>query len=271
MNDPIRFLPGIWAVLAVVAFLLTALSAASGLIETTELQAYDFLLSTRRPASWPQDLVVLDFDDHTLDSIGRFPIPRRILAEVVNKVATGGPAVIGVDILLDEQRDLSDDRKLSEALGAAGNVILAENFGGAQLPPSVPLPQFRDQALEVSFVNLPIDPDGLIRRMFLWMRTPDYSGISFPVALVSNYIGQPLLFGARGKTSLGQIRIPWDGDSPNVALIGHWSEQPAPSVPVWRLLESSANCESETPESDISPFRVNCSARSTRSFHATSG
>src|ERR1700741_3881081 len=100
MNDPIRFLPGIWAVLAVVAFLLTALSAASGLIQPTELQAYDFLLSTRRPASWPQDLVVLDFDDHTLDSIGRFPIPRRILAEVLNKLATPAPAVFGFDLLL---------------------------------------------------------------------------------------------------------------------------------------------------------------------------
>jgi CHASE2 domain-containing sensor protein len=55
---------------AVGAFLAACLMVASSLIETAELQGYDFLLSMRKSASRPPDLLMIDFDSRTVAALG---------------------------------------------------------------------------------------------------------------------------------------------------------------------------------------------------------
>ncbi|MBI4466010.1 MAG: adenylate/guanylate cyclase domain-containing protein [Acidobacteria bacterium] len=222
-------------VLAALVCLVVASLEGLGFLEPLEWQGYDLLVSRSSPASPPAELAIVDFDDATDQALHTFPIPRALLAEVVEKVAVGEPALIGLDVLLDEKRAPADDARLAEALGRAGTVVLAEHFGSDQLPASHPLPEFRQQAFDVGFVNLPVDADGFVRRMFLFVRTPDYQGLSFPAVLASNFLGQPLAPGRPGAVRLGSLEIPVLGA--NTALIGAWSLRPAALiVPVHRLL-----------------------------------
>jgi CHASE2 domain-containing sensor protein len=103
---------------AAAVFAVVAAAVGSGVLETTELHGYDFLLATRKQPSWPQEVAVIDFDDRTIDAVGVFPIPRRILAQVLERVASGEPAIIGLDILLDQKRDAADDQRLAEGFGS---------------------------------------------------------------------------------------------------------------------------------------------------------
>ena len=237
----------IWASVILASFavgltasLLSGGAAKLGLLESAELRAYDRLVPTSR-CSTPAETVIVDFDDASVEAFNAFPLPRELLSRVVRRISEGRPELIGLDVLLDKPRDEAADAELAHAIEAAGNVILAEVFGTAGLPASTPLPRFGEAALDVAFVNTPLDADGFVRRAFLWMRTPDYEGLSFPVALASNYWQQPLQAGARGTYRLGDTEIPLDDTGLTSALIGVWC-LPV-TVSVRRLLDPGFNPE----------------------------
>lgn len=222
--------------LTIAAWLVLAGIVRTGLLDSLELNGHDLLVSAAEPSPPSNQLAVVDFDDAAVRDLG-FPIRRSVLAEVLRRVSAGGPEVVGIDVLLSERRAPEEDRAMAEALAEAGNVILASSFATDRLPASEPLAEFREHALEVAFVNLWVDSDGFIRRMFLGMRTPEYSGTSFPLALASNYLGQPLQAGPPGTYRLGRTEVRLDGTGLNTALIGTWNPQPAAEVvAVQRLL-----------------------------------
>lgn len=105
--------------------------------------------------------------------------------------------------------------------------MMAENFGNVEIPAAEPLPLFRSGESSVGFVNLSQDDDGFIRRIYLFVKTPEYSGLSFPVTLVSNYLQQPLRREGSQVYRLGPEKLYLDGSAQNTALLGRWSFAPA--------------------------------------------
>ncbi len=219
--------------LAVSVWIVSEGIAWSGVLDAAELRGYDFLVRTRRCSPSPEILIV-DFDDAAIETLGAFPIPRGLLATVVRTISAGEPELVGLDILLDKPRDADDDAELSRAIQEAGNVMLVEVFGTETLPASEPLPEYREAALDVAFANMPLDPDGHVRRMLLWMRTAEYQGLSFPIALASNYRRQPLRAADPGTYWLGATEIRSDGTDPSSTLITAWCS--STTVPVLNLL-----------------------------------
>lgn len=222
--------------LAALATLLVAAAVRLGAFEGAELQGYDLLVSTQDLKPPPGELLYVDFDDDAMQTWGVSRIPRDKLAALVEKAGAGGAELIGLDILLDEKRGAIEDATLAKAIGDAGNVILATIAGAEHLPASEPLPIFRQAALATGFVNLPVDSDGFLRRTFLWMRTPDYAGESFPVTIAANYLQQPFEREASGTFRLGANVIHVAPDAPNTALIGAWAAEPLRTVPVLQFL-----------------------------------
>ena len=224
------------------ALVVLAVAAASGLklLESVELEGYDLLVRSQPPPGPAQTVAIVDFDDPTFARLGVFPAPRATLAEVIDRISAGRPDLIGLDVLLSEKRpaEAEGERRLAAALADAGNVILADNFGGKQLAPSEPLPEFRQNALDVGFVNLLLDGDGFVRRMYLGLRTAEYQGVSFPVALVTNYVQKPLEPGRRGGFRIGSTEIPLDDSGQAACLIGYWTPRPAEVVSAGRVLEA---------------------------------
>jgi CHASE2 domain-containing sensor protein len=227
----------VWAALAGVV--------RSGLLDSAELGGYDLLVSVHGFAPPPPELVIVDFDDATMEAIGTFPVPRGVLAQVLEKVNAGKPNLIGLDFLLSERRTPAEDQKLADVLAQAGNVVLADSFGTDQLPSSEPLAEFRQHALDVAFVNIPVDEDGFIRRFFLAMRTPSYSGASFPLVLASNYLGQPLKRVSPSSFRLGRSEVWLDSNGLNTVLIGCWNPRPAHLIiSAERLLKDEIDSQS---------------------------
>lgn len=216
--------------------LVLLLGSHTPLIKDMENWGFDLLVRIRGYLPPFDKIHIVDFDDATIAAIKTYPVPRRLLANVLDKIVTGKPDLIGLDIILSERRDPVEDRELASALANAENVVLIDNFGSDRLARSEPLPEFRQHALDVGFANLPVDSDGFIRRMLLGMRTRDYAGLSFPVALASNHLDTPLERRRAGGYQLGATRIPLDGSAPNSSLIGYWSPVPADRVSALDLL-----------------------------------
>jgi len=69
--------------------------------------AYQLLLPRARLS---QPALIVAIDEPSLRAHGQWPWPRSLLARLVQKVAEGGPAAIGLDIVMPEPDRLSPDR-----------------------------------------------------------------------------------------------------------------------------------------------------------------
>ncbi|MGQ0657990.1 MAG: CHASE2 domain-containing serine/threonine-protein kinase [Chromatiales bacterium] len=136
-------------------------------VESLERAAYDFGVraSTRDPGA---QIAVIAIDDSSISNIGRWPWPRKVHAEIIDRLAQAGAKVIANTIFFTEpqvdpglqyindilgfyetnglaqsddaalaelgsklrsaQGELDNDGKLEKAIGSAGNVVLSSLF-----------------------------------------------------------------------------------------------------------------------------------------------
>ncbi len=143
-----------------------------------ELMAYDVgIQSAHRTPGSNENIAIVAIDDESIQQIGRWPWPRNILAEIVDKLSAAKANVIGLQIPLNEpqtdagleyirrlstalgktsrrgdvaallnqaEQELDTDRRLAAAIPAAGNVLLPLQFtfGRPTGKAEAPLPDF---------------------------------------------------------------------------------------------------------------------------------
>jgi adenylate cyclase len=213
------------------------------LLHTLDLSAYDLLVAFQSYEPPSDQIINIDFDESTVRKYNAFPLPRLLLAQVIAKIASTKPAVIGVDVILDIKRDPDDDAKLAKAIDDAGNVILISEYGFGSHPRNDPLPDFQKAAAGVAFGDLPIDEDGAIRRMFLRVTTNDYKSLSFPVALADLASDQHLRPNGENYLLFGQHKLPLatTHPDPDSALIHFHPSAPTQVISVEDLLAQDFN------------------------------
>ncbi len=244
------------AMLAAVACGLGFFLARSVVASDVELWAYDFLVNHGRYTPPADNIVVVNFGNKSVQQIGRFPIPRGVLATVINRVASGKPSVIGLDFFLTEERDPPEDDALQHALTSAGNVIVASQLGAGGLPGLEPLPKFCQPeanpprgfcregtpgALGFAFVNMPLDNDGYVRSMMLLPFDPN-DPFSFPVVIAQQYTGKAIEPAGHDAALFLGRRIPYLDSEQHTALIT-WSRKPAQHVSAFDILQSKVDVQ----------------------------
>ena len=232
---------------------------------------YDFLVNHGGYAQPSGDVVFVDFDDRTFAQVQQYPMPRSIIAQVIEQIGKAQPAVIGLDVLLSEPRDAEEDRVMQDALTQASNVILAAQTSAGQIPGAMPMAQFcqaedssspsgyckegRPGALGYASINMPYDDDGFVRDMWLaaYDEKTKKTRASFPVFLAEQYLAavEPdckdctlKALDAKHATFRGN-RIPYDDPVMKSVRIGHWSPNPVKHVSAWDVLSGQA------PDSDF--------------------
>ena len=224
-----------------------------------EFWGYDFLVNHGGYAPASQHIVLVDFDDATFTRLNQYPISRKALADVITRVAAGGPRVIGLDVFLSEARNPEEDAALQRALAEAGNVIVASQAGAGGVPEVRPLPVFCEPeqpaetsgfckegtpepggALGYAFVNLPIESDGFVRRFFLFSGAP-HPGVSFSVMLAQQYASEALEPLGPDRASFLNRPVPYADPSDRTVWIGAWSPMIASRISAIDLLASRAD------------------------------
>lgn len=156
-------------------FIVFVLNRA-GIIETLELATYDLRLWLRGARPPPAAIVIVAINDESFNALQQNirTWPRAEYARLVNVIAGGNPAVIGVDIAWPgDSPDPSGNRILARSLNRAGNVVLAglmEYQAGAgyrYTRYAGPAETLARTAAGVGLVNLPRDNDGVVRRVVL--------------------------------------------------------------------------------------------------------
>lgn len=160
---------------AVVSLLLAALFWG-GFFRIWQDKLVDLLFIRQTPS---KDIVIVAVDETSINSIGQWPWPRQVFAQLFSK--TNGAKVIGIDVNFKEasSRGSADDDILSEAINkSAGAIVLS-----AELKPDggiiLPLEKFRQKSLQ-GFTNLNVSLDGIARR--IQAQTERFKSFGFQIA-----------------------------------------------------------------------------------------
>jgi adenylate cyclase len=194
-----------------VGLILAYLLSWSGIVERLELATYDlrFRLRGERPADAPVVIVAINDESFNVLNQNLRTWPRTEYARLIDAIAAGGPAVIGVDVAWTHTgADVGGDEALARSLRQAGPVVLAgamdhqEGVGyeyDRYAPPVEPLVD----AAEVGLSNVVLDVDGVVRRVVLrWLHNDVYHP-AFGYAVAQAYSGElPVSTGAGGPPDL---------------------------------------------------------------------
>lgn len=159
-----------WGTSLALALSCFVLALSTGLIAAViELgnRTNDSFFRLRNRNTGRSSVVIVAIDDATLAQQGRWPWHRSQLAHLIDILAAGHPRAIGLDVLLSEPSDASDDDTLAASLTRAGNVILPAKITTSPAGPLwiEPLPIFARAALAIGHVQAILDEDGVCRRL----------------------------------------------------------------------------------------------------------
>lgn len=119
----------------------------------------------------PADILIIGIDDQTLKELGRWPWPRKIHAELLEKLAKFPPKIVAIDINFSEpSADKKEDEALATALKKLPVILPVEAqpllISGAQFSAKnllEPIPIFKENAAGLAHVNILADKDGVAR------------------------------------------------------------------------------------------------------------
>jgi adenylate cyclase len=157
------------AVIAILACVLAVVFSEWSPVMSLENKTVDWRLRFRVPNfEAGKDVAVVLIDDAALDAYPyRSPVPRDLLAKLINVLTEAGAKRIGLDVFLKDLTWEDEDEALVESLRASGLVTLVSTFrkSDGKIIWDLPHSKFLDSVDSTGVADLPIDPsDQIIRQ-----------------------------------------------------------------------------------------------------------
>src|SRR5215813_9840050 len=155
----------------VVLLCLTAVLYLSAVFWRADLAIFDAALPTG-PA--PSDVVIVAIDDPSIAALGRWPWPRSVHATLLDRLREEGARAVALDIWFTEPDPNSPEGDIALARAMTRGLptvlpLLADLPGNGQQPrEQLPIPILANAAAALGHANLEVDPDGIVRSVFLF-------------------------------------------------------------------------------------------------------
>jgi len=101
-----------WHVLITLGLLVGLRFLDPFLLESARLSFFDSLQRSQE-ASVSEQIVLVDIDEKTLDKFGQYPIPRKVMADEIDKI---DGSIIAFNILFSEEDRMGGDEYFAEIL-----------------------------------------------------------------------------------------------------------------------------------------------------------
>jgi diguanylate cyclase (GGDEF)-like protein len=193
-----------------------------GWLVDLENRAIDLRFESRGGLALAKDLVLVVVDDESLVRLGPWPWPRAQHAQLARRLKAAGARVVGFDIYFHEPSSYGpeDDAEFVKALAETGNVLLPVVFERKQVwdndamevvDRSVaerPIPELRQAAAGEGFIDMEyqkMNPDGVLRYVFLQNRSEGMTFFPFGLQLASRFLDQPITVGSEGVALGGRL------------------------------------------------------------------
>ncbi len=177
-------------------FLATVFAAATLMLSHTDwLWRWDHLIYDASLPIFesppPEEIVIVAIDEASLSALGRWPWPRRIHAQLVQRLSEAGARVIALDIIFSEADtgDPEGDQALADAIGSSARVVLPvlleqpRTYG--QLFEQMPMPSLANAAAALGHIHVELDADGLARSVYLLEGLGEARWPALPLAMLN--------------------------------------------------------------------------------------
>jgi len=155
-------------------------------LEVLRLKTFDALVPEQNPTG---HFTILNITEQDLDEMGGYPLPRKDLAKIHNKILEAGAYGVGWVMLFPHEDRMGGDDEFAKALQSSASVIAMPEISNGLYPathgtvikgPIVSLPKAQGflenidvlkQSASQGAISAPVDVDNLVRRIPLLQQT----------------------------------------------------------------------------------------------------
>ncbi|OGW64383.1 MAG: hypothetical protein A3H49_09065 [Nitrospirae bacterium RIFCSPLOWO2_02_FULL_62_14] len=211
--------------------LVVTLASFLNVLEGIERWGLNVLFEARGPEPPNTPITIVSIGEDSFDELNlAWPFPRALHAQLLDVISKGHPAVVGFDVVFAEpsSRGPADDRMFADAIGRAGNVVLAAAMTVVQEATYIkedlnpPIKTLRERAAGFGPVNFLIDDDAFVRSVRLSRRYQDADLHGFDLAI------------ARAAVKAGFAGAP--GEPAEFLINYRGGARSFPTVPYYRVL-----------------------------------
>ena len=209
-----------WLLLALIGTALVVALILTRATERIDYIVYDHALSASDRAS-PDDIAIVAIDNRSLEAIGRWPWPRSLHADLLNRLADMRPRSIGYDVLFIEPSP--DDRMLADAVRRSRAylplVIDVPGRNGAPYDIALPSGPLAEAAAGIAQVNLHFDSDRVIRQIYLEEGDGKQAWLQLGAVMAGLKPGSGAAPGLTGLRQERPVLIPYGGATGHIPTI----------------------------------------------------
>ncbi len=177
---------------APIVILLVYIIRATGILQGWELAVFDHYMRSRPQPEPDNRIVIVGIDEKDVAEIGIDPFPDEIYAQLLEKLIAMNPKAIGLDIYRNVPvcNDPLGHDKLVNIFESYDNIIGIEKVivGKQESREMVGPPPALKAKGQVAANDLPLDPDGKIRRVFITVKPEDQTIRSLGATLAGIYL-----------------------------------------------------------------------------------
>lgn len=178
-------------VLAIVSLVSAGGLAARqlGWLESWELSAFDQMMRLRPAIDIDQRLLIVEITENDIHLQKQWPLPDRVLAQLLLKLEKHQPLAIGLDIYRDLPVE-PGNQEFSKILQSNDNIIPVCKISDENSPGTPPPPKIDPG--RVGFADIVVDPGGIVRRALLLLEPEKSSRCQARAALSLQLAGRYL-------------------------------------------------------------------------------
>lgn len=198
-------LPGLVVIACVTIARLT------GSLQALEWMGFDRMLQSRPVEAADDRLLIVGINERDIKQVGKYPIPNRELAELLQVLQAAKPRAIGLDLFRDASAG-TNRAELSQVLKHSSNLIGIESALNPNPELDVrPPPELPPE--RIGMADVIIDPDGKLRRSLLASKVDNQTRYSLALLLAAMYLkadGIELQHGSRASNPIqfGSVVLP---------------------------------------------------------------
>jgi signal transduction histidine kinase/CHASE2 domain-containing sensor protein len=200
--------------------------------------AYDYTLWLAGPVPVKSPTLIVAIDEDSLRRFGGWPWSRDKLARLIDRIETGSPRAIAIDILLNDETTSDADFMLATAIANAHAVVLGTHLEVVNRAEqwSDPDPRFMQKHVRLGHVHTDTDADRINRR--IWSAKSADSGVPVPAFSIQalNAAGIHLVSDFERKVNGADVFRPQPFNIRFVGDTGTFRR-----VPAWEILEGSVD------------------------------
>lgn len=186
--------------------------AQFGFFQPIEVKTFDLLtrITTQFSSAVADDataerVLIVAITEEDIQTQGQWPLSDRAFAQLLSQLQRHSPAVVGLDIYRDVPHE-PGTAELAQQLKKE-NVITITNLdslGEVEVPSPLQVPEQR-----VGFSDFVVDPDGVVRRNFMFAALGDRQLYSFSLRLVEQFLADQNIQVSAGSDALqlGEKRL----------------------------------------------------------------